>query len=76
MKSARPFVPLAHRIRELQAELERALDELAVEQKAENFRHGPGTEGCTPPVQYFRQELDKAGYGHCLCRAYLAAKDE
>jgi hypothetical protein len=68
--------PLVKRVEALLIELDAALDDLAAERKALTAQRGPEGEGAAIPHSTFRQIMDQRGFGNCLCRSYLAAKQE
>jgi hypothetical protein len=80
MKSAakqRSIPTLQDRVKDLLIELDEALDELAAERKAQVESCGPeNREAAAIPQSTFRQLMDQRGFGDCLCRSYLAAKQE
>ena len=65
---------LVERVECLMAELKDALDALAAERKAHIDKNGP--EGGSMPQSVFRRMIDAKGFGDCLCRSYLVAKEE
>jgi hypothetical protein len=76
-KKAHAIPSLVERVTDLLVELEEALDELAAERKAQVASRGPeNREGAAIPHSTFRQLIDQRGFGDCLCRSYLAAKQE
>jgi hypothetical protein len=71
-----PIATLQKRVESLLVELDAALDDLAAERKALTAKRGPEGEGAAIPQSTFRQLMDQRGFGDCLCRSYLAAKQE
>jgi hypothetical protein len=71
-----PVLTLQDRVKDLLIELDEALDDLAAERKALTAKCGPEGEGAAIPQSTFRRIMEARGHGDCLCRSYLAAKQE